>query len=379
MGRKTAVNFTNGFGVTNAGGKIVVDGSGFVHMTGNETIAGDKTLSGNTSFTGTTAVNNATTTATASSISTGNGLTSGQAFNSNTGNSTFSTGTGSSAGFFYGGADNSYAGANTFLSTGNFTGTLVALTADQTTAGTILGISAKNLTTGKAIDVSLGTLYSGTTDAVGGYTIGAVNVRAQSFTGNVFNVSASGAASSTGNLANLSSNQLAGNVLNVQGNGLTTGTAINVSATGLTAAGKAVSVAVGTAGTPIYVSTAGAGYAGNLIDLQANGASRFSVNQAGTLTLAGNLLVRGGTITGPTSGTFAIDNGSAAPITIGGATATSIDIGRSGQAQNLLGNATVSGNLGVNGNSPSRRKVQRHRRARNTTVAWELGVTVTSP
>ena len=53
------------------------------------------------------------------------------------------------------------------------------------------------LATGKAIDVSLGTLYSGQTDSVAGYTVGAVNVRAQSFIGNVFNVSASGAASST--------------------------------------------------------------------------------------------------------------------------------------------------------------------------------------
>ena len=142
----------------------------------------------------------------------------------NTGSSTFSTGR-PGRGFFYGGGSNSLTGATNFRSTGNFTGTLVALTADQTTAGTVLGISAQNLTTGKAIDVSLGTLYAGTTDAVGGYTIGAVNVRAQSYTGNIFNVSASGAASSTGTLANLQSNQLAGQILNVTATSLTTGKA----------------------------------------------------------------------------------------------------------------------------------------------------------
>ena len=123
------------------------------------------------------AVNDATVAGTASSISTGNGLTTGQALSVNTGSSAFSTGAGS--GFFYGGGSDSLTGATNFRSTGNFTGTLVALTADQTTAGTVLGISAQSLTSGKAIDVSLGTLYAGTTDAVAGYTIGAVNVRAQ--------------------------------------------------------------------------------------------------------------------------------------------------------------------------------------------------------
>src|SRR5207237_2633106 len=320
-------------------------------------------------------------TGTSTTISTGNGLTSGQALNVNTGSSTFSTGNtqdnaNASRGFFYGGAANSYKGANTFSSTGNFTGTLVALTADETTAGTILGISAKSLTTGKAIDVSLGTLYSGQTDSVAGYTVGAVNVRAQSFTGNVFNVSASGAASSTGNLANLSSTQLAGNVLKVTGNSLTTGTAINVSATGLAAAGKAVSVVVGTAGTPIFVNTANL-YSGNLVDLQVNSASKFSVDQTGQLTLAGNLLVRGGTLTGATSVTFTTDNGSAQPIAIGTTTATTINIGQSGQAQNLLGNATVSGTLGVTGNfSVNTNKFIVTAERGNTTLAGILGVTI---
>jgi len=297
-------------------------------------------------------VTNAATTGTSTSISTGNGLSSGQALNVNTGSSTFTTGNtqdnlNATRGFFYGGGANSYAGATTFANTGDFTGTLVAMTADATTAGTVLGISAKNLTTGKAIDVSLGTLYSGQTDSVGGYTVGAVNVRAQSFTGNVFNVSASGAAASTGNLANLSTNQLAGTVLNVVGNSLTSGTAVKVSTTSLAAAGKAVSITVGTAGTPLYVNSA-TGYSGNLIDLQVNAGSKFAVDQSGTLTLAGNLVVNGGTITGPTSSALAIDNGSSA-INIGGATTAAVNLSQSGQTTAIKGAATIAQTLGVTG------------------------------
>src|SRR5207244_5163116 len=133
-------------------------------------------------------------------------------------------------GFFYGGTTGSYQGATTFSSTGAFTGTLVALTADTTTVGTILGISGQSLTgVGKAVDVSLGN-YFGTADSKSGagYTSGAVNVRAQSYSGNIFNVSASGASSSTGSLANLQSNQLAGQILNIDAQSLTSGKAINV-------------------------------------------------------------------------------------------------------------------------------------------------------
>jgi hypothetical protein len=52
VGAESTLDFTNGFLVTNPAGKIVIDGSGFVHTTGTESIAGDKTLSGNTTFTG---------------------------------------------------------------------------------------------------------------------------------------------------------------------------------------------------------------------------------------------------------------------------------------------------------------------------------------
>ncbi|HEX9506613.1 MAG TPA: hypothetical protein VGA62_11485, partial [Acidimicrobiia bacterium] len=312
VGTQPTVNFTNGFGVTNAGGKIVVDGSGFVHTTGTESIAGDKT------FTGTTTVNNATTTATASTISTGNGLSTGQALAVDTGSSTFSTGSGT--GFFYGGAADSYKGATTISNTGIFTGTLLALTADHTTAGTVLGISAKDLTTGKAIDVQLGTLYNGTTDAQG--SVGAVNVRAQNFVNNVFNVSSTGAAGATSSLVNFQSSQLAGQVLNVNATSLSTG--------------KALAVTLGTAGTGIYVNTANL-YSGNLVSLNVNGSARLTVDQ-------------GGNITGPATSTFSIDNGNASAINIGGTNATTLNLGRSGQTQALLGNATVAGTLGVTGN-----------------------------
>src|SRR5207248_2823998 len=167
--------------------------------------------------------------------------------------------------------------------------------------------------------------------------------------GNGLNVAESGAAASTGNIANISSTQLAGNVLKVTGNSLTTGTAINVSATGLAAAGKAVSVVVGTAGTPIFVNTANL-YSGNLVDLQVNSVSKFSVDQTGKLTLAGSLVVNGGTITGPAAATFTIDTGGSNALNIGGSS-SGMSIGKAATTQALLGNVTVAGTLGVTGSS----------------------------
>ncbi|HUG06626.1 MAG TPA: response regulator [Candidatus Limnocylindria bacterium] len=338
---ETTLNFGAGLAASSSGGKITIDVDGTVVRTsGNQSIAGNKTFTGDTTLANTTVSNGSTvavgdasntlTTQTAAQINTGNGLSTGQALAVNTGSSAFTTGAGS--GFFYGGATDSLNGATTIKSTGDFSGTLVALTADRTTAGTVLGISAQNLTTGKAIDVSLGALYSGANDAQG--TIGAVNVRAQSFTGNVFNVSASGAGSATANLANFQSTQLAGQVLNVSATSLTTG--------------RAVAVTLGTAGTGIYLNTAAA-YSGNLIQLQMNGANRLLVDQAGNTTLGGTLTVSGASITGPAAGAFAIDNGNASALDIGGTNATTVNIGRAGQIQALLGNASVAGTFGVTG------------------------------
>src|SRR5207244_2951404 len=311
-------------------------------LLGNATVAGTFAVTGTSTHTGAATfsstitgpssgsfaidavgdASNTLTTQTPAAVNTGNGLTSGQALAVNAGSSTFTNGNtqdGANAtrGFFYGGAAGSYKGASTFSSTGNFTGTLVALTADQTTAGTVLGISAQSLTTGKAIDVSLGTLYSGTTDSVAGYSVGAVNVRAQSFTGNILNVEAHGAGGASANLANFTSTQLAGNVANVTGNSLTTGTAVNVSAPGASFSGKAVSVTLGNnTGTAFYVNT-GETYTGNLVQLQVNAVDKLKVDASGNTTLGGTLTVRGASITGPSAGAFAIDNGNASAINLG--------------------------------------------------------------
>ncbi|MDQ2914020.1 MAG: hypothetical protein M3T56_12285, partial [Chloroflexota bacterium] len=258
---------------------IQLDGT-VVRTSGDQTIAGNKTFTGTTTL-GTTNVGN-TTVANGSTLAVGNSsnsITTETIASVNTGASTFSTGSGT--GFFYGGATDSYKGATTISSTGNFTGTLVALTADRTTAGTVLGISAENLTTGKAIDVMLGTLYNGGSDADG--PIGAVNIRAKSFTNNVLNVTASGAAGASSNLVNFTSPQLAGQVLNVDAQSLTTG--------------KAVKVTLGNAGTGFYLNTA-AGFSGagnSLIQLQLNGVDKLRVDAAGNTTLGGTLAVTGAT------------------------------------------------------------------------------------
>src|SRR5439155_22777117 len=126
--------------------------------------------------------------------------------------------------------------------------------------------------------------------------------------------------------------QLAGNVGNVAGNRLPTGAAVDVSATGASFSGKAVSVTLGSnTGTAFYVNT-GATYTGNLVQLQVNAVDKLKVDASGNTTLGGTLTVRGASITGPSAGAFAIDNGNAsafnlvkyggaAPINIGTANA----------------------------------------------------------
>src|SRR5207244_1700498 len=110
----------------------------------------------------------------------------------------------------------------------------------------------------------------------------------QSYSGNIFNVSASGASSSTGTLANLQSNQLSGQILNVDATALTTG--------------KALKVTLGTAGTAFFVNTGA--YTGTLVDLQVNSVSKFNIDQAGNVTIGGTLTVPStltlgnGTVTG---------------------------------------------------------------------------------
>jgi len=362
------VRFTNGVTATDVAGvrtDVTVDNTVVAFLTGAQTLD-QKTLtnSGNVGLANgsTLAVGSGTntlTTQTAASISTGDGLTTGKAVAVDTGASTFSTGSGTgftcasacgtgAAGF---NSLDSLTGAFGVRSTGAFTGTLFALTADQTTAGTVLGISANKLTSGKAIDVQLGALYSGT---------GAINVRAEAYTGTILNVTSNSlAAAATQKLANVSSPQIGGTLLNVSdtgayagtgvvsvdANAATNATIVNVSATGLSnPAAKALSITTGTAGTGIFVNTQAA-YVGNLIDLQASGSSQFSVTQTGATTVGGTLAVHGASITGPIAGAFTIDNGNPSAINIGGSTAATLNLGKSGQIQALLGNVTVAGTL----------------------------------
>ena len=362
------MRFTNGVTATDVAGvrtDVTVDNTVVAFLTGAQTLD-QKTLtnSGNVGLANgsTLAVGSGTntlTTQTAASISTGDGLTTGKAVAVDTGASTFSTGSGTgftcasacgtgAAGF---NSLDSLTGAFGVRSTGAFTGTLFALTADQTTAGTVLGISANKLTSGKAIDVQLGALYSGT---------GAINVRAEAYTGTILNVTSNSlAAAATQKLANVSSPQIGGTLLNVSdtgayagtgvvsvdANAATNATIVNVSATGLSnPAAKALSITTGTAGTGIFVNTQAA-YVGNLIDLQASGSSQFSVTQTGATTVGGTLAVHGASITGPIAGAFTIDNGNPSAINIGGSTAATLNLGKSGQIQALLGNVTVAGTL----------------------------------
>ena len=152
--------------------------------------------------------------------------------------------------------------------------------------------------------------------------------------GNVFNVSAQGAGGASANLANFKSTQLAGQVLNVVGQSLTTG--------------KAIAVTLGTGGTGIYLNTA-AGYSGSLVSLNVNASPKLTIDQAGNTTIGGTLTIQGASITGPAAGAFSIDNGNAAAINIGGTTATTLNLGRLGQTQALLGNGTVAGTFAVTG------------------------------
>jgi hypothetical protein len=72
----------------------------------------------------------------------------------------------------------------------------------------------------------------------------------------------------------------------------------------------------------------------------------------GQLSVATNKLVvdaTTGAVTGPNTGAFVLDNGNASSIDIGGTTATTLNLGRTGQTQALLGNATVAGTLNVAG------------------------------
>jgi hypothetical protein len=297
------------------------------------------------------------------SLTIGQSSTSAASFTS-TNNSNFTTGAGT--GFYYGGATGSLVGQNTISSTGAFTGTLFALTADSTQTGTILGISGQSLTSGKAIDVSLGAAYNLVGADSSGKNAGAVNVRAGAYNGNIFNVlSTANTGADTMNLANLESGQTMGQllkirttgtytgsattgILNIDANTATGGTVARISATGLTGAtNQALSITLGasSSATAILADT-GATYTGSLIDLRMAGASQFKVNNTAT-TVAGNLV-------GSNATSFQIDATGALPINLGTTANTGqVNIARSGQLTNVGGTLTAASTLTVTGTTPS--------------------------
>jgi hypothetical protein len=101
-------------------------------------------------------------------------------------------------------------------------------------------------------------------------------------------------------------------------------------------------------------TTLNLGRSGQTQALLGNGtvAGTFGVSGATTLSstlgVTGNTTL-GGTLTGPAAATFTIDSGGVNAINIGGTNATTLNLGKSGQTQALLGNGTVAGTLGVTG------------------------------
>jgi hypothetical protein len=83
------------------------------------------------------------------------------------------------------------------------------------------------------------------------------------------------------------------------------------------------------------------------INIGGTTATTVNIGRSGqTQALLGNVTVAG-TVTGPAAAAFTIDAGGANTIDIGGTTATTLNLGRSGQTQALLGNGTVAGTLNV--------------------------------
>ncbi len=264
----SSISFSNGFAVTQPGGAgtaAVVDGSGFVHRTGNinETVNGQKEFTGDSTGNDTVKI-----------TPTGN-LASGSALNINTGASAPGVGNTQGVGLNVNGSGAFGGDFVRIQNSGAFTGTLVNLVANTTATGTVLGISAPLLTTGKAVDIQLGALYSGTG------ALGAVNVQAGAFTGNIFSVSSNATGqNASSNLASLQSPQTVGRLLYVNATGAYTGAG-------------AVELALGGGGGTGLLINAAAGYTGNFVELKLGGSSVFSVSSAGSINTAGGITTAG--------------------------------------------------------------------------------------
>ncbi|TMC28108.1 MAG: S-layer family protein [Chloroflexi bacterium] len=154
------------------------------------------------------------------------------------GNATFSTGTGAVT---LNGNTSTASGVTVTAGSGITTGTAVTVSSGLTTGkGVAISVTGTGQTTGQAMTIDTGT--------------------------NVFTSTAGGA-------------------LGITANSSTSGVVVGISATGLTntTPGKALAVTLGTAGTGIFVNTSAA-YTGNLLNLQMNGTSIFSVTEAGAKT-----------------------------------------------------------------------------------------------
>lgn len=347
--------------------------TGQVTLNGNTQTASGKTITSGLGVDTADAVTigTSTTTGHALNITTGGGITSGGAVNIDTG---ISAGTSTTSGFglnITGSGAFAGTGNNASLvrvqSTGNFSGTLVKLVADNTQTGTILGISGTSLTRGKAIDVALGAAYFGQTDAGG--DIGAVNVRAGAFTGNIFSVSATATgAGATSNLANLSSPQGDGRLLFVNATGDYLGAgALNVtlnpsSTNAIGGTAVAVNTLANFAGSAIdfqaglvsrfkvtskgaIVVNAPSGFVGNLEELKVNGGSVSSVDQTGKLTNSGGIATSGDIVQ---SGTTTLATGTGG-VTLNGNTTLSANNSFTQTGSGTF--ATGTGAVGLNGNT----------------------------
>src|SRR5207245_1245063 len=133
----------------------------------------------------------------------------------------------------------------------DFSGTLVKLTADTTTAGTVLGLHTNALTTGAVINADLGSsLYSGA---------GALRLTANSAsTGTLLAITSTGPLGANGGTAAQ----------------ITLGTPTG---SDTTTEGKAVKVALGTVGDAYYANAA-SGYGDSFARFRVNSADVFAVS-----------------------------------------------------------------------------------------------------
>ena len=222
------------------------------------------------------------------------------------------------------------------------TGGLLNLTGNSTTAGVIASLSGTSLTTGNALNIAVGS----------GITSGsAINVTASgtsAIANGLLQVTHSGAFTSTGGLMNLVGNSsTAGTLATVSGTGITTGTILNV------AAGAGI-----TSGAALKVSASGtSAIANGLVQITHSGAY---TSTGGLLNVTGNSTTTGTlaqfSATGLTTGTAikatggsamttgsVLDLGSSQYVHTGSETGNALAITITDASSNASGTAITSG------------------------------------